>query len=79
MSDVEVEFVGGPLDGMVSCVRAMTTGHPPGRFTIDVITFGGGGHDNHDYQAGTRPNARGRWPYEYPAIRGQHQQDRAPG
>jgi hypothetical protein len=41
MTDVEIEFVGGPLDGVVSCVRAMTIGQPPGRFTIDVITPGG--------------------------------------
>jgi hypothetical protein len=46
----------------------MTTGQPPGRFTIDVITPGGGGHANHDYQAGAEPNARGRWPYEYAGI-----------
>ena len=69
MTDVEIEFVGGPLDGVVSCVRAMTTGKPPGRFTIDVIAMGGGGHANHNYQAGTELNARGRWPYEYAGIR----------
>jgi hypothetical protein len=69
MTDVEIEFVGGPLDGVVSCVRAMTTGQPPGRFTIDVITPGGDGHDNHAYQAGSEPNACGRWSYEYAGIR----------
>jgi hypothetical protein len=69
MTDVEIEFVGGPLDGVVSYVRAMTTGQPPGRFTIDVITPGGSGYANHDYQAGVAPNARGRWPYEYAGIR----------
>ncbi len=69
MTDVEIEFVGGPLDGVVSCVRAMTTGNPPGRSTTDVIAMGGGGHANHDYQAGAEPNARGRWPYEYAGIR----------
>jgi hypothetical protein len=79
MTDLDVEFVGGPLDGVVSIVRAMTSGQPPGRFTIDVITPGGGGHANHDYQVGTEPNARGRWPYEYAGICGSHRQDRAPG
>jgi hypothetical protein len=68
MTDVDIEFVGGPLDGVVSCVRAMTTGHPPDRFTIDVITRGGG-HANHDYHAGAAPNAHGRWPYEYAGIK----------
>jgi hypothetical protein len=69
MTDVDIEFVGGPLDGVVSCVRAMATGQPPDRFTIDVITAGGGGHANHNYQAGSAPNARGRWLYEYAGIR----------
>jgi hypothetical protein len=62
VTDVEIAFVGGPLDGVVSCVRTMPTGQPPVRFTIAVITPGGGGHDNHDYH-------RGRWHYEYAGIR----------
>ena len=68
MSDVDVEFVGGPLDGVTSQVRAMTTGQPPGCFAIDVIARGGG-HASHDYLAGDGPNGRGRWPYEYAGIR----------
>jgi len=68
VTDVDVEFVGGPLDGVTSSVRAMTTGRPPGLFAIDVIALGGG-HASHDYQAGDAPNGRGRWPYEYRGTR----------
>jgi hypothetical protein len=69
VTDVNVEFVGGPLDGVVSSIRAMTTGRPPGHFAIDVIGFGGGGHDSHDYRVGDEPNGHGRWPYTYAGIR----------
>jgi hypothetical protein len=69
VTDVDIEFLGGPLDGVVSSVRALRTGQPPGRFAIDLITPGGGGHANHDYRAGAGPNVRGRWPYEYAGIR----------
>jgi hypothetical protein len=67
MTDVEVEFVGGPLDGVVSSVRAMTTGQPPGRFAIEVIE--GGGHASHNYQVGAGPKDGDRWRYEYTGIR----------
>jgi hypothetical protein len=69
MTDVEVEFMGGPLDGVVSCVRALASGQPPGQFAIEVIAPGGGGHANHGYRAGTAPNERGRWPYQYAGVR----------
>jgi hypothetical protein len=68
MTDVEVEFMGGPLDGVVSCVRALASGQPPGQFAIEVIAPGGG-HANHGYRAGTAPNERGRWPYQYAGVR----------
>jgi hypothetical protein len=68
VTEVKVEFVGGPLDGVVSSVRAMTTGRPPGHFAIDVIVTGGG-HDSHDYRAGDAPNGQGRWPYTYAGVR----------
>ena len=50
-------------------VPAMTTGQSPGRFTIDVITPGGGGHANHDYRADAEPNGRGQRPNEYAGVR----------
>jgi hypothetical protein len=68
VTDVKVEFVGGPLDGVVSSVRAMTTGRPPVDFSIDVIALGGG-HDSHNYRVGDAPNGQGRWPYEYAGVR----------
>ncbi|GIH21627.1 hypothetical protein [Rugosimonospora africana] len=68
MTDVQVEFVGGPLDGVTSSVRAMTTGRPPKLFAIDVIALGGG-YASHDYQVGDALNAKGRWPYKYVGTR----------
>jgi hypothetical protein len=68
VTDVEVEFVGGPLDGVTSSVRAMATGRPPRLFAIDVIALGGG-HASHDYLVGDALNAKSRWPYEYVGTR----------
>jgi hypothetical protein len=68
MTDVDVEFVGGPLDGVTTSIRAISTGRPPGCFAIDVIALGGG-HASHDYRAGDALNSHGRWPYKYAGIR----------
>jgi hypothetical protein len=68
LTDVEIEFVGGPLDGVVSCVLAMTTWQPPVRFTIDVITPGGAATATTTSRPALGRNARGRWPFEYAGI-----------
>jgi hypothetical protein len=69
VSDVQVEFIGGPLDGTVGTVRAMTTGRPPGRFAIEVGSAGEDSHVRHDYQVGVRVANGNRWRYEYLGIR----------
>jgi hypothetical protein len=67
VTDVRVEFVGGPLDGVVSFIRAMATGEPPDRFDIEVI--GGGGRARHDYRIGPEAHQGDRWRYEYAGVR----------
>jgi hypothetical protein len=69
MTDVTVEFVGGPLDGTTRSVPTTPGGRPPGRFTVEAGAGGGGVCGRHDYRIGTDPVAGRRWCYEYRGIR----------
>jgi len=68
MSEVTVEFVGGPLDGTVRSVPATADGRPPGRFAV-AAGAGGGVAGKHDYRVSSDPQAGDPWRYEYNGIR----------
>ncbi|MEN3309685.1 MAG: hypothetical protein V7603_5887 [Micromonosporaceae bacterium] len=69
MTDVTVEFMGGPLDGTTGSVRATRTGRPPDRFAVDTSAEGGATRGKHDYRVGAEPQAGMPWRYEYNGVR----------
>ena len=69
MSEVTVEFVGGPLDGTVRSVRATRDGRPPGRFAMDAAVGAAAASGKHDYRVGADPQDGQPWRYEYLGIR----------
>jgi hypothetical protein len=70
VTEVAVEFLGGPLDGATTSVRATRGGHPPDRLTIGADVLGPGTRGIHDYRiAAARHGAA--WRYEYVGIRSE--------
>jgi len=69
VTDVTVEFVGGPLDGTTRSVHATPEGGSPGRFAVDVGAVGNGVAGKHDYRVGADPGGENPWTYEYRGIR----------
>jgi hypothetical protein len=69
VTEVMVEFMGGPLDGSTGSVRVSRSGRPPDRYTVDLATGAGPCHGTHDYRVAELPQAGGRWRYEYRGIR----------
>ena len=67
MSEVAVEFVGGPLDGTTRSVNAAPDGRPPARFAVDAGAAGAPGR--HDYRVVADPSDNHPWRYEYRGIR----------
>ena len=68
MTEVAVEFLGGPLDGTTGSVRTSHSGRPPQRYTVDLSTRSGSRNGKHDYRVGEPPRAGDRWRYVYRGI-----------
>lgn len=69
MTDLTVEFVGGPLDGTTATVRSTRSGRPPNLFAINATTEGSPSRCRHNYHIGADPHPGYPWRYEYLGIR----------
>jgi hypothetical protein len=69
MTDVKVEFIGGPLDGTTGSVRATRAGRPPDLFALDASAESSHVRSKHAYRIGADPQAGQLWRYEYRGVR----------
>jgi hypothetical protein len=69
MTEVMVEFVGGPLDGTTGSIRATRAGRPPDLYALDAGVETSRVRSRHAYRIGADPLAGHPWRYEYRGVR----------